>query len=293
MPNTSSNTALNPIFIIGAPRSGTNMLRDILSEFNDLETWPCDEINYIWRHHNIHMSHDVFTEEQVSNKVRQYLRNTFLKFQEQHQCKYVLEKTCANSLRIPFIHKIFPEAKYIFIYRDGPDAIGSAKLRWTANLDINYILKKVKFVPATDLPFYALRYIYHRVFKLFSKEKRLASWGPTLPNMQTLLKKYSLIEICSIQWKTCFQKAKNDLGQIDNKQQIHISYENFVNNPQEQLKNILTFLDIKPDQNSINEHVKNVSNKSIGKGIQQLTNDEKAQVEQILNKATNHDFISN
>ena len=41
-----------PLVIIGAGRSGTNMLRDVLCRMPGLGTWPCDEINYIWRHGN-------------------------------------------------------------------------------------------------------------------------------------------------------------------------------------------------------------------------------------------------
>ena len=39
---------INPIIIIGAPRSGTNILRDTISSFNEVGTWDCDEIPYIW-----------------------------------------------------------------------------------------------------------------------------------------------------------------------------------------------------------------------------------------------------
>ena len=36
-----------PVVIIGAPRSGTNMLRDVLCDWPGVVTWPCDEINLI------------------------------------------------------------------------------------------------------------------------------------------------------------------------------------------------------------------------------------------------------
>ena len=45
---SSLKNKFTPVIIIGAPRSGTNMLRDILTNFEGIETWPCDEINYIW-----------------------------------------------------------------------------------------------------------------------------------------------------------------------------------------------------------------------------------------------------
>ena len=39
---------INPVIIIGAPRSGTNILRDTLSIISNVRTWDCDEIPYIW-----------------------------------------------------------------------------------------------------------------------------------------------------------------------------------------------------------------------------------------------------
>ncbi len=40
------------VVIIGAPRSGTNMLRDVLTGLPGFTTWACDEINLTWRHGN-------------------------------------------------------------------------------------------------------------------------------------------------------------------------------------------------------------------------------------------------
>ena len=55
-----------PLVIIGAARSGTNMLRDLLSSLEPFATWPCDEINYIWRHGNREFETEEFTPETVS-----------------------------------------------------------------------------------------------------------------------------------------------------------------------------------------------------------------------------------
>ena len=40
-------------------------------------------------------------------------------FAKKEKLDVLVEKTCANSLRVPFVEKIVPEAKYIFIVRDG------------------------------------------------------------------------------------------------------------------------------------------------------------------------------
>ena len=142
------------VVIVGAPRSGTNMLRDVLTSFDGISTWPCDEINYIWRHGNVRYPSDEIPSCKASPSIRSYIQQRFTDIRKKYDADVVVEKTCANSLRVPFVDAVVPDAKYIFIYRDGIDATGSAKERWTAELDIPYILEKVKFVPKTDLPYY-------------------------------------------------------------------------------------------------------------------------------------------
>ncbi|MDN5869897.1 MAG: sulfotransferase [Nitrococcus sp.] len=38
-------SSYQPVVIIGAPSSGTNMLRDVLTPIPDVPTWPCENIN--------------------------------------------------------------------------------------------------------------------------------------------------------------------------------------------------------------------------------------------------------
>ena len=101
-----------PIIIIGAPRSGTNMLRDVLCSFRGIGTWPCDEINFIWRHYNINKDTDEFNEGMASEKVKKYIHNKFDLFAKKENLNFLVEKTCANSLRVPYVNKIIPNAKY-------------------------------------------------------------------------------------------------------------------------------------------------------------------------------------
>ena len=54
------------IVLVGAPRSGTNMLRDVLTALDGIGTWPCDEINYIWRHGNVRYPSDELPRENAT-----------------------------------------------------------------------------------------------------------------------------------------------------------------------------------------------------------------------------------
>ena len=272
------------VFIIGAPRSGTNMLRDIVTRFMGISTWPCDEINYIIRHGNVRHPSDEFSEQQATPRVKEYLSSTFNKYAKAFGCHILVEKTCANSLRVPFLNSVFPKAKYIFIVREGIDATGSAKLRWTAKLDLKYILKKVRFVPKTDLIYYGLRYFWSRLHRVLSKEKRLAFWGPELNDMQNILAKHSLNEVCAIQWQQCVEKADEALDLLVQDQVCRVQYESFVSNPKNELARVLKFMGVEASEKQLEQSTLGVSAKSVGKGRDSLGVEEVENLEKLVNK---------
>ena len=187
----------SPLIIIGAARSGTNIVRDTLVHVPGWKTWNCDENNLIWRHGNIHRPHDFFGVEQARPNVKKYIRNAFADFEKKSDAQVIIEKTCASSMRIPFIKEIFPQARFLYITRDGRDVALSAAKRWTASVEIDYLLKKLKYVPKGDIPFYGIRFIKNRIHQIQSKEKRQAIWGPIFPGMPEWAKDNPLIDVCS------------------------------------------------------------------------------------------------
>ena len=198
---------------------------------------------------------------------------------EKYKSEIIIEKTCANSLRVPFVNTVLPDAKYIFIYRDGIDATGSAKVRWTAQLDILYILQKVKFVPKFDLIYYAIRYCWSRLYRLISREKRLAFWGPTLNNMQEILRSHTLNEVCALQWQQCVDRAEEAFSLMPENKVVRVRYEDFVQQPAVELTKILEFLGKEIEAEKIEDAVKGVSSKSLGKGRKSLGEEEVANLE--------------
>lgn len=271
-----------PLVIIGAPRSGTNMLRDVLCELNGVGTWPCDEINYIWRHGNITETVDELDESLASKNVKRFIRKEFDNLAKKDNLEFLVEKTCANSLRVPFVEKVVPEAKYIFIVRDGVDAVGSASLRWKAKLDIPYILKKVRYVPTIDLPYYAIRYLSSRVYRFFSKEGRLSFWGPQFEGIDQALSEHSLVEVCALQWQKCVDLSDDALSKIPESRVVRVRYEDFVSRPVEELTKILQQLNVEYDDLALKKAVSGVTDKSIGKGRKALNNKQRSDIEKLI-----------
>lgn len=268
------------VVIIGAPRSGTNMLRDSLTSLENIGTWPCDEINYIWRHGNVRFPTDEFTADMAKTPIKHFIRGAFQHIAHQQQIQFVVEKTCANTLRVPFVDQILPKSTYIYIYRDGIDAAGSAIKRWTANLDIPYILRKARYVPLYDFPYYAGRYFINHLHRLASQEERLAFWGPLFDGYQEALEKFSLPEVCALQWKRCVDLAEEGFHSIDPERVIRVRYETFVSKPVAEMQRIVNQLGIQSHPDEIRQSVREVTARSIGKGRKELSDEDLRRIHQ-------------
>lgn len=271
------------VIIIGAPRSGTNMLRDLLVELPGVGTWPCDEINYIWRHGNVRYQSDAFEPEMATPGISEYIQKQFDEFAGKHKFDVVVEKTCANSLRVGFVNQVVPGAKYIFIVRDGLDVVGSALLRWKAELDIGYLLKKARYVPVGDLPYYATRYLWNHIYRLVSGKKRLAFWGPALDGMDGIVASHTLEEVCALQWAACVDAAEGELRKLDPNQVIRVSYEKFVSNPVEEFERVSGFLGRSVPAEMLATLPAKVSSTSVGKGRAQLGADGMVHLRSLVN----------
>ena len=111
----------------------------------------------------------------VTLKLENYIKKQFAKISKKNNCEFVLEKTCSNSLRVPFVDEVFPKAKFIFIYRNGIDASYSIMQRWQSDFDLIYSLKKLKYVPKS-LMYFGIKFLKNRYYKM-TKANRLKYWG--------------------------------------------------------------------------------------------------------------------
>lgn len=272
---------MQPIIIIGAPRSGTNMLRDVLCQLPSVGTWPCDEINYIWRHGNVKYPNDAFPSHLATDLVIKFINNEFLKISKKYNINHVVEKTCANSLRVGFVDRTLPNAKYIFIVRNGIDVVASAMKCWQAELNIPYLLKKARYVPFSDLFYYTFKYFSNRVYRIFSNEKRLAFWGPIWDDMGFVFQKYTLYEACAIQWQQCVDRAEKDFMLIEPNRLLRICYENFITKGE--LERICDFMGISITKEKSRQLMSTVSSKSIGKGYKNLNDEQMENIISLIN----------
>lgn len=229
---------MQPIIIIGAPRSGTNMLRDALTSLPDATTWNCDEINPTWRYGNWHHPTDELLPDHARPEVIRYIRTQFTRQARAGRAGFVVEKTCANSLRVPFVDRVVPEARYVFIVRDGRDAVPSAVARWTGTVDLGYVLRKARYVPRRELAGYLTRVARGRLRRRFSPDHRPATWGPRFAGFDQLAASSPPALTCAHQWARCVTTAADALAALGDERVVTTRYEDLIATPAAELARV-------------------------------------------------------
>lgn len=271
----TSRFEFTPVVILGAGRSGTNALRDTLTSLPGFETWDCDEINAIWRYGNLSWPNDALPPSRATPKVKNFIRSAFLKlWLKKAKPRYVVEKTCANTLRVPFVETVLPEAVYIHIVRDGRDVLASAQKRWRGDLELpnfSYFWAKARNTPLRNLPYYGLFFLKSRLGMLLGRSDRLAVWGPRFPGVEDM-GDASLEELCIRQWVACVDAADRGLAEIESKRVRTVRYEDFVRNPHNTIESLLSSLDVTVSPDLIKHATVRIRTDSVGKGRGTLPN---------------------
>lgn len=255
------------LIIIGAPRSGTNMLRDALCALPGFATFPCDEINPVWKHgHLLSFLHDDLKPQHASEQLAAFVRRRFDWLARRSGAHVVVEKTCANSVRVAYMRALLPEAEFLFIHRNGADAVASGIKRWSSSVNLAYTLRKVRFVPPIDLPVYGWRFFRNRLKQRVDAQRRLPTWGPMTDAVANAAAKGDIARAAACQWRDCVDMSLDELPE----QRIQVSYEDFVHEPVARLVSVLTALDISVKESAIALAAAPVRSDKMGQGLADL-----------------------
>ena len=141
-----------PILIIGAPRSGTHMVFRVLGASRELAHWRPSEAHEVWEadHHPALRGWDsnVLEGSDAAPETIRRIRREFLLVAGTK--RRLLDKNPRNVLRIPFIEAVLPDARYIFIKRDGRDTTNSLINAWRGKRYRTYALPQPHNIPGTD-----------------------------------------------------------------------------------------------------------------------------------------------
>lgn len=231
-----------PIIILGAPRSGTTFLGDVLAKHSSLRYFI--EPSPVWRYGNESCS-DALNATHASPVVVDRIRSYFATECQREGKSRILEKTPQNCLRVPFIDKIFPDARYVHIIRDGYESSLSIREHWLnkgkglAGVRISQRLREIR---GTQYLKYGWQFFKRCMFA--KGNSPVVMWGPLIPGLAKMRKELSLLEVSAMQWKLCTEWACMAGRQIDSARYMEVCLSDL---DRGRLMEILEFLDLTPE----------------------------------------------
>lgn len=272
------------IFILGAGRSGTKFLRDILDASDKVAIIPYD-VGYVWRYGNENLNHDQLTPEMLNKKTIKFIKKILPKLVKKYNSKskpsILIEKSVPNTLRPAFINEIYPNAKFIHLIRDGRSVTESSLRLWKTPPERKYLLNKIKYFPVENYK-YAIGYIYNRFKKKISSDKFVPIWGPRYVGIHDDLKEQPLETVCARQWKQCVVISLSQLQNISKDQILEVRYEDLMSDTNK-LKSICEFIGVSDIEKVTSYYEKNVNRSNLEKWKSNLSEHQK----QIINTEIN------
>jgi hypothetical protein len=220
----------DPVFVIGCSRSGTTVTFETLAASGHFLHFDY-ELPQFWN--SLHGPHSTgwASEAAGAEDARADHREQALAYYYAHLgAGPVLDKTCINTLRVGYLHALFPKARFVFIQRDGRDNVSSMMDGWRlGRADGGFGLEKF-LGPSPD--------------PVAINGGEFREWHFFLPPGWRTYNQASLEEVCAFQWVSANRLAFEAARHIPPDQWIGLRYEELFTRPVEMFRETCERLDI-------------------------------------------------
>jgi hypothetical protein len=222
-----------PVFIMAAPRSGSTLLFETLACTPQFSTvggeahWLVEGFDHLSpgapgiddnRLDGRHATPDVRVE--LERRLVERLRDPRGQpLPANAAALRVLEKTPKNALRIPFFAKLFPDARFVFLWRDPRENLSSIIEAWKSGGWVTY----------SEMP------------------DGRGPWSLILPPGWAGLRERPLGEIAAFQWETTNRIALDDLATLPADRWMAVNYGQFLADTPGAVQRICEFAGIEFD----------------------------------------------
>jgi LPS sulfotransferase NodH len=221
-----------PVFIVAAPRSGSTLLFETLAASSQLCTvggeahWLVEGIPEL-RPGTPGVDSNRLTALHATPRIADDIREQILARLQDHAgrkldgsgARRFLEKTPKNALRIPFFDRVFPDAQFIFLWRDPRENISSMMEAWRSGQWRTYP-------------------------KLEGFE---GPWSLLLPPDWQTMNGKSLHEITAWQWRQTNDIVLSDLQSLPRERWTVVEYAELVRDPAVAVARLCEFLNMPID----------------------------------------------
>ena len=209
----------DPVFVVGCSRSGTTITYETLAAAPEFLKFGW-EIPQFWDGLYGPLNNNWHSEAAGAEQAHPAHRDAALRhFYQRLGAGWVLDKTCINVMRIPYLHALFPQAKFIFIQRDGRDNISSMMDGWRMG--------------RTDGRFELSQFFGPFPEPVAINGGEFNEWAFFLAPGWRDYNRAGLEEACAFQWISANRMALKAKEGIPPAQWIHLRYEDIFERPVE------------------------------------------------------------
>lgn len=224
-----------PVFIVSPPRSGSSLLFETLAQSPSAWTIGGESHGIIEGktafgvlgaaargYVSNRLEADDATPEVIAALRERFRRRAFDRRGERMPGRIrLLEKTPKNALRIPFLAKVFPDALFVYLYRDPREVLASMMEAWESG----------GFRTYPELPGW-----------------KGLPWSMVLtPGWRELIDQ-PLPDIVSAQWRTVTEIMLDDLAALPSDRWIATRYDRLLADPDAEIRKVCAALDFEWDR---------------------------------------------
>jgi len=223
--------APDPIFIVGCSRSGTTVTYETISTAPGLLSfgWEIPEFwENLWGPQSCNWESHAADAEHARPEHRDAALRYFFARLGRGQ---VLDKTCINVMRVPYLHQLFPKARFIYLYRDGRDNVSSLMEGWRH--DGHFGLRKLLGPFPCDVSI---------------NNGEFTEWSFFLPPGWRAYNNSPLEDVCALQWQSANRMALDASRRIPSGQWLPLRYEDIFDRPVEMFRKVFEWLDLPFDE---------------------------------------------
>ncbi|OOY25882.1 hypothetical protein BMI91_05705 [Thioclava sediminum] len=284
-------TAERPILLVGAGRSGTNLIAMALGTSSELHN--VYEQRYVWTHGMGRVTSDMRSPESATLATVGYIRRHFERqAQDLAEGVRLVDKTPANALRLDFCLRVFPEAKVINVIRnpfdniasrivelhktgqeveggdtggarDGRGAVLARRLRHFRDLvgRGNLPLDRIPAAVADQLP---------EKVRILTKGGA-ARYAERVPGLREVAEAAGPVAALCFQWRELVRAARQQGTALDPDRYLEVSYESLVQAPAETGQRITDFVGLAAPGSVIDYFTANARPETVGNWRRRLT----------------------
>lgn len=226
-----------PVIILAAPRSGSTMLFETLMQSADFWTIGGESHGVFESIREFNplsgtCDSNALAAEDVTPAIRSQIHTSFLselrnsrgeRYFSQPEASRVkprlLEKTPKNAVRVPMLNEVFPDAMFIYLYRNPRENISSMIDAWQSG----------RFVTYRNLP------------------GRRGPWSLLLPPGWQKHHESTVGQLAAFQWQAANMAILRELHKLDRKRWTAVSYGQQVDSTRETVQRVCEFCGVSPD----------------------------------------------